>query len=502
MTSRNRSSATATLLVIDDEPLILDCFRYLFPEGEVRLATAASAEDGISRFSEVRPDVVMLDIGLPDLSGMEAFRRLRELDARVPVILMTGRGTAATAIEAMRLGAFDYLPKPLDPDILIELLQRAFDLSRMMRVPATVPGGSIESSSESESGDILIGQCPAMQSVYKAIGKVASQDVTVLILGESGTGKELVARAIYHYSRRADKAFRAINCAAIAENLLESELFGHEKGSFTGADRRRIGRFEQCHEGTLFLDEVGEMSPMLQSKMLRLLQEGEFERVGGNESLCANVRIIAATNRDLEARVASGAFRGDLYYRLNVFSIHLPPLRERGDDLLLLARHFLQRFSRDFQKDVRDFSPETIALLRGYSWPGNIRELQSVVKQVLLEAVGPVIVPAFLPPALRSEPLPEAQGPAGPAGNEGEIAAFIRQRLEAGSTNLHAEVLERIEGVLLPEVLRHTGGNLSQASRILGITRPTLRAKLTEAGLAVERTLTELGETVHGGEPS
>ena len=240
-----------------------------------------------------------------------------------------------------------------------------------------------------------------MQEVYKAIGRVAPQDVTVLILGESGTGKELVARAIYHYSKRAPGPFLAINCAAIPENLLESELFGHEKGAFTGADRKRIGKFEQASGGTLFLDEIGDMTPLTQTKILRVLQGQEFERVGGNEPIRADVRVVAATNRDLEKMVAEGTFRGDLYYRLNVYTIRLPPLRERGDDLPLLAEHFVRRFGRELGKDVRGVSPEAMELLRRYPWPGNVRELQSVVKQALLGTTGPVVLPEFLPAAVR-----------------------------------------------------------------------------------------------------
>jgi two-component system nitrogen regulation response regulator GlnG len=481
-------------LVIDDEPLILDCFRYLFPPSEVKLVTATSASEGIRLFSETRPDVVTLDIGLPDISGLEALRRLREADARVPVILVTGQGTAATAIEAMRLGAFDYVLKPPDPDALCKLLSRAFEVSRLMRVPAKVPGAQSEDEACLEAGDLLIGRSPPMQEVYKSIGRVAPQDVTALILGESGTGKELVARAIYHYSRRADKPFLAINCAAIPESLLESELFGHEKGAFTGADRRRIGKFEQCHEGTLFLDEVGDMSPMIQTKILRVLQGGEFERVGGSETIKTSVRIIAATNRDLEARVTSGHFRGDLYYRLNVFTIRLPPLRDRGDDIPLLARHFLKRFSRDFGKQVHEYAPEALELLSRYAWPGNVRELQSVVKQALLEAVGPVIVPGFLPGTLRSDqPATNPSEQLSPP-RAADLAVFIGERLRSGSTHLHAETLALMERVLLTEVLRHTAGNLSHAARILGITRPTLRTKLADAGLAIDRTLLESGD--------
>src|SRR5579884_776570 len=345
-----------TLLVVDDEPSILHFFRRAFPEPDVTLRTATSASEGLEAVRGDRPDVVILDINLPDASGLETFRRIHEINPKIPVIFITGHGTTATAIEAMRLGAYEYLLKPLELDQLSDLVERAFAISRLMRVPAVIPAGG----EAREDTDALLGRCPAMQEVYKAVGRVAPQDVTVLILGESGTGKELVARALYHYSHRAQGPFLAINCAAIPETLLESELFGHEKGAFTGADRKRIGKFEQANGGTLFLDEIGDMTPLTQTKILRVLQGQEFERVGGNEPIKADVRVLAATNRDLEKMVAEGTFRGDLYYRLNVYSIQLPPLRERGEDLPLLAEHFVRRFSRELKKDVRGIAPEAL----------------------------------------------------------------------------------------------------------------------------------------------
>ena len=482
----------AKLLVIDDEPLILDCFRYLFPPDEVAVVTASSASEGLRQLAAEQPDVVIVDIGLPDMTGLDAFRQIREVDLRVPVILMTGRGTAATAIEAMSLGAFEYVVKPLDPDSLCKLLSMAFNVSRMMRIPAKVPQEGVTADADAGSSDLLIGQCPAMQDVYKAIGRIAVQDVTALILGDSGTGKELAARAIYHYSRRSQKPFLAINCASIPENLLESELFGHEKGAFTGAERRRIGKFEQCHGGTLFLDEVGDMSPMTQTKVLRVLQEQTFERVGGNETIRVDVRVIAATNRDLDAMIAAGTFRRDLHYRLNVFTIRLPRLQDRGDDVLLLARSFLKRYSREFGKEMHDFSPDTIALLQQYPWPGNVRELQSVVKQSILEAMGPVIIPDFLPLAMRPADAVTAPPVAlNSCARSADLEDFINQRMQAGTTNLHGEALVFLERILLMRVLEQTAGNISQAARILGITRPTLRAKLVQAGLSLEKSLTD-----------
>jgi two-component system nitrogen regulation response regulator GlnG len=348
-----------------------------------------------------------------------------------------------------------------------------------MRVPATIP----EAGAAEGTADAMIGRCPAMQEVYKAIGRVAPQDVTVLVLGESGTGKELVARAIYHYSKRAGAPFLAINCAAIPENLLESELFGHEKGAFTGADRRRIGKFEQAGGGTLFLDEIGDMTPLTQAKILRVLQGQEFERVGGNEPIKADVRVVAATNRDLEKMVAEGTFRADLYYRLNVYTISLPALRDRGDDLPLLVEHFVRRYARELGKEARGVSPEAMEILRRYPWPGNVRELQSVVKQTLLQTTGPIVLPEFLPAAVRRG----ENGTGESAFDYGGLTAYVEDQLAAGSTRLYADYQALTDRHLLALVLRHAGGNLSRAAQTLGITRATLRSKLAALGITIER---------------
>jgi two-component system nitrogen regulation response regulator GlnG len=466
------------LLVIDDEPLTRDCFRLLYPRGRVTVRTAATAAEGVAQFEAARPDAVVLDVRLPDASGLDTFARLKAIDPKVPVVLMTGYGTAETAIRAMGLGAFDYVLKPLDPDPLRRLLDRAFEVGRLMRVPARLPSDD----DPGDDGDVLVGASPAMQDVYKAVGRVAPTDTAVLVTGETGTGKELVARAIYHHGRRADKPFLAINCAAIPEPLLESELFGHEKGAFTGADRRRAGKFEQADGGTVFLDEVGEMTALTQAKLLRVLQEKTFERVGGDATLRADVRVIAATNRDLEALVERGAFRRDLYYRLNVYAVRLPPLRDRGDDVALLARHFVRRFCRELGREPAGVPDETVAALQAYPWPGNVRELQSVLKRALLGAPGPVLGPDALPPEVRGA-TPAAE----PGGG---LADFIRARLAAGTTDLHAEVLARTERELFAAVLAHTGYNLTQAARALGISRTTLRARLAALGIAIDRSPT------------
>ena len=338
--------------------------------------------------------MIILDVEMPGMSGLEAFRCIRQIDARVPIIFITGHAGTEEAIEAVKLGALDYLFKPLELAEVRELVAQAFRISRMMRVPATIAEGL----PADVPGDVLVGRSPAMKEVYVAIGRVAPQDATVLIQGESGTGKELVARAIYQHSGRAAGPFQVVNCAAIPETLLESELFGHEKGAFTGAERTRIGKFEQASGGVFFLDEIGDMSPLTQAKILRFLQDRHFERLGGNQTIHADVRIIAATNRDLAQMASAGEFRSDLYYRLSVFTIKLPPLRERGDDIRLLTEHYVRRFSREMGKEIREIAPEVHEVLRRYPWPGNVRELQSVVKQTLLCATGPVLAAEFLPP--------------------------------------------------------------------------------------------------------
>jgi two-component system nitrogen regulation response regulator GlnG len=504
-----------TLLVIDDEESILHAFRQNFREPAYTLLTASSAGEGLEQVRK-RPDVVILDVHLPDSSGLETFEQIRRADARIPVILITGHGTTELAIEATKRGAFDYLLKPPELPQLREIIARACASSRLMSVPAVVPDEILPQG----PADVLVGRCPSMQEVYKAVGRVAPQDVNVLILGESGTGKELVARAIYQHSRRADWPFLAINCAAIPEPLLESELFGHEKGAFTGADRKRIGKFEQCTGGTLFLDEVGDMTPLTQTKILRVLQDQTFERVGGNETVQTDVRVIAATNQDLEKLVAVGRFRKDLFFRLNVFTIRLPSLRERGDDLVLLVDHFIKHFARELGKTVHSVPPETLEVLRRYYWEGNVRELQSVLQQSLLQMSGSVLLPEFLPSSVRTpgvrgprdsgvqesadqgprasgvqesvdtsaSPTPDSYLPT-PVKQGFDWDRFVTDRIAAGTENLYDEGQVLMEREVIMRVLRHCAGNQVQAARILGITRSTLRAKINRHKINIERAV-------------
>jgi len=393
-----------------------------------------------------------------------------------PAIMISGHGTIAEAIEATRAGAFDFLEKPLGRDKVLLSLKNALEQASLRRENERLRE-LVASSTK------MIGASPAFVRVVEQATMAARSDARILIMGESGTGNELLAAHIPHESPFANGPFVKVNCAAIPSDLLESELFGHEKGAFTGADRRRIGKFEQCHDGTLFLDEIGDMPLALQAKMLRLLQEQSFERVGGNETVRTDVRLIAATHRDLTAWSAEGKFRPDLYYRLGVFTIHLPPLRERGDDLPLLVHHYLRRISRELGREIREVDPETLERLRNGSWPGNIRELQSVLTQALLQASGTILLPAFLPD------LTGGLGESGPEAADFGLEAFLRKQLVPDASDLYAETHRQLDRLFLPRVLEYTGGNQHQAARLLGIARQTLRQKLRDLGLHVTRSV-------------
>ncbi len=473
------------LLVVDDEPAVLQLFRRVFRSQEFAILTAKTAEEGLRRVREEQPDVVVLDVLLPDSSGLDAYAEIRRIDSKLPVIFMTASGASGTAIEAMKLGALDYMVKPLDFAEVRKLVSLGFAIRRLMNEPVELDAAPESADSE---GDALVGRCSGMQQVYKAIGRVASQNVTVLIRGESGTGKELVARALYQHSHRRSGPFLAVNCAAIPETLLESELFGHEKGSFTGADRKRIGKFEQCHGGTLFLDEIGDMSPVLQSKLLRVLQEQRFERVGGNETVQTDVRVIAATNRNLESMVAENRFRSDLYYRLNGYTVKLPPLRDRGDDLDLLIDHFRREANRDLGKGIRRFALETVDLLRVYTWPGNVRELQSVIRQAILQSSGQVVIPDFLPDFILVAAAARGDAKAAVAITD-PLDEFIASQLRRGTVSLYDDVIGRVERKVISAALRNSAGNQAEAARILGVTRTTLRMKIHKLGIRIDHTV-------------
>jgi two-component system nitrogen regulation response regulator GlnG len=486
MKSSSWEKGVPTLLVVDDESNVLYSLEKSLGSDSLQVLTATTAKQGIDLVQRQPPDAVILDVRLPDLSGLEAFDRIRQIDPQLPVIIITAYAATETAIEAMKRGAFEYLLKPVDFHQLREVVAKAIELSRLRRVPAVFEE---EAQPADRAVDRIVGRSPDMQEVYKTIGRAAPLDVPVLIVGESGTGKELVARAIYQHSRRSQGPFLVINCAAIPETLLESELFGHERGAFTGADRRRIGKFEQANHGTIFLDEVGDLSTASQPKVLRLLQEQRFERVGGNETIQTDVRLIAATNKNLEELVAAGRFRADLFYRLKVVTIELPPLRERKDDLPLLIAHFLNVLNRSLGKRVSSVSSEALRLLERYHWPGNVRELQSTLKYALVQSAGEVVLTDSLPEHLRDAGVcPPIAQPAVESGTL-DIGQLVSGLLRAGEPDIYRKVCAAVDRVVIEAVLSHVKGSQVQASELLGISRTTLRAKLRSLGLAVEKQL-------------
>jgi two-component system nitrogen regulation response regulator GlnG len=464
-----------TLLVIDDEESVRYSFRTIFSVAGTTVVTAASGAEGLTLVREQNPDVIVVDLQLPDRSGLEVFADIQAAAPKKPVIFITAHGTTQTAIEAMKRGAFDYLVKPLDLEKLSQIIERAFEAARLMSVPAVLP--------EESAPDQIVGRSAVMQEMCKAIGRIAPQDVNVLILGESGTGKELVARALYSHSRRADKPFLAVNCAAIPEQLLESELFGHEAGAYTGATRRRIGKFEQCGGGTLFLDEIGDMPPSLQAKILRVLQEQQFERIGGNEVIQTHVRVLAATNQDLPKLIADGRFRKDLFYRLNAVTIQVPPLRARLEDIAELAHYFLFKFNRDLGMDLRGFAPEVLERFQAYDWPGNVRELLGAIKQTMLNASGHLIVPEFLAETWQGSPARDSAI----ITDFPNLSALIDQLIPEADGRLYDRVIAAVERVLFTQVLDHTHGNQGKACELLGLNRSTLRHRLRTLGLVLAK---------------
>jgi len=461
------------LIVDDDQSMRYSLNRMLEGQG-LQLSLAKNGPEALERFEQDRPDLVVMDIKMPGRSGLEVLREIKEKDPKALVILMTAFGTTETAIEAMKYGAFDYILKPFDIPQMRGLVERALEVSRMMKKIVSLPDREKGEAAE----ETLVGSSPAMQQTYKMIGQVAPTEVTVLLRGESGTGKEMVARAIYHHSRRGDRTFLPVNCAAIPETLLESELFGHEKGAFTGALTRRIGKFEQCHGGTLFLDEIGDMTPATQAKILRVLQDRQFERLGGSERITVDVRVIVATNKDLEKAIREGSFRQDLYYRLKVVTLHLPPLRDRKEDIPELVRYFLQRFRGDINREVGDISPRALERLMRYHWPGNVRELENTVKRALVMAKGHTLLAEdFL-----LEGVDAGMGPAEHLDLEERLQKLMepvfKELLEVSRRNPGADLMSELEKILIKRALQETKGNQVQAAILLGISRNTLRSKI------------------------
>jgi DNA-binding NtrC family response regulator len=447
-----------TILVADDDPTIRANLAMLLGAEGYAVVEAADGDEAARRLSDPAVSLALLDLRMPRRDGMDVLRQHQELLEETPVIVVTALGGSAAAIEAMKLGAFDYIAKPFDLDEVLFAVRRALTQRSLV---AQVRALSAEAADDEPDGDELVGRTPAMLAVFKTIGRVAAAAEPVLILGESGTGKELVASAIHANSGRAGRPFVRVNCAALSPTLLESELFGHELGAFTGAVARRKGRFEQAHGGTLFLDEVGELGVDLQAKLLRVLQAGQFERVGGNETLSVDVRVLAATNRDLPALIAAGQFREDLYYRLNVVSVELPPLRARRGDVPLLADHIIRRLARKYHWPHLALAPETVQALGAQSWPGNVRQLQNVLARAAILARGRLILPAEVQPAPPS------------AAAEPALSPSLRLK----------DILAETERRVIQQALEQERWNRTRAAKLLGISRRQLFDKIQQYGL-------------------
>ena len=468
------------LLLIDDEEDVRYSFQRIFDSTEIELATASSGEEGLKVIPKFKPDLVLMDVRMGGMNGLETLRRIRAANPKLLVILMTAYGTTQTAIEAMKLGAYDYLLKPFDAPRLKEIIAKALEAARDMKQVV-----SYQPLLESEDYELgIVGRCEPMQQVFKLIGQVAASDATALITGESGTGKELVARAIYHHSNRSRQPFLTVNCAAIPEQLLESELFGHERGAFTGATMQRIGKFEQCNHGTIFLDEIGDMTPTTQTKILRVLQSGTFERVGGNQPIQVDVRVIAATNKPLEAAVAARQFREDLFYRLNVVRIHIPPLRERRGDIPLLVNYFLKKLAQNANQQPKAVMRPVVKALEKYHWPGNVRELENIIRRAHVMAKGDAILPADLPPEITGQNGGASAPPTGETA--GDAAAAARQLFQWARRDPKLKVIPAVERELVIQALKETNNNQVHAAKLLGITRATLRKRIEKFGIQRE----------------
>jgi len=461
------------ILIIDDEKNVLSSFKKILDQEGYSIQTSGSAREGLDLAQGHPFDLLIMDIRMPGMSGLEAFSKFKEIDPKLPIIIMTAHGTTEAAIEAMRLGAFDYVMKPFEVPAMKQLIEKALEAGRLMKIVVEYE------PKEDFGGDRIIGSSSRMQEIYKIIGQTAATDVTVLLRGESGTGKELFARAVYYHSKRKDKPFFVINSAAIPETLLESELFGYEKGAFTDARERRVGKLEQCHDGTLFLDEVGDMPLSIQTKLLRVIEDKSFERLGSNKTVKVDIRLITATNKNLESLIKEGKFREDLFYRLNVVSIPIPPLRERKEDIPRLVEYFLTKYGREFNKKGVSLSESALAVLQRYDWPGNVRELENTIKKALIFSKSAAILPEgiFIPEHIREgkkqssvylqELLPD----------------LVKNGLRRENGNLYKEIIEEVERALLIETLKQVNGNQSEAAKILGISRPTLKDKIDKFGL-------------------
>lgn len=466
--SNSTVPAAARVWVIDDDASIRWVLEKALQRADLDVRTFASANAALDELAVTPPDVIVTDIRMPEMDGLQLLDRLQEDAPQIPIIVITAHTDLDSAVASYRRGAFEYLPKPFDIDEAVALVNRAIDHTRNAQqridLPVSRPLG-------------IIGEATAMQDVFRAVGRLAGSDMNVLIVGESGTGKELLAQALYENSPRNGHPYIALNTAAIPAELLESELFGHERGAFTGAHARRIGRFEQADGGTLFLDEIGDMPEVLQTRLLRVLSDGQFYRVGGHQQLRVDVRIIAATNQNLETRVADGRFREDLYHRLNVIRIALPPLRERRDDIPALARHFMAEAAAQLNVEAKSLRADTEQQICSYDWPGNVRQLENVCRWLTVMPPGQVVSIADLPPELsRNQNVPHDDTPAW----QRELRRIVDRQLALGELNIAKRIGEEFERILIESTLRYTGGHRQDAARRLGWGRNTLTRKIKD----------------------
>ncbi|GAB7022370.1 sigma-54-dependent transcriptional regulator [Salidesulfovibrio brasiliensis] len=467
----------ASILIVDDDSQLRNSFGKLLGQEGHDIRMASSGESGVQMVREALPDLIIMDVRMPGMDGLEAFNLIREYDQRVPVIIMTAFGTTETAIKATKMGAFDYILKPFDIPEVLDLIEQALEAGRLAREHVEMGGAPNDAPAGA-----LIGNSRAMNEIYKAIGRSAPTDALVLIRGESGTGKELVARAVYQHSERSGKPFLVINCVAIPDTLLESELFGYERGAFTGANTRRVGKIEQADGGTVMLDEIGDMPLGVQAKILRLLQEKKIERLGGRSPMDVDVRIIAATNRDLEEAVKEGRFREDLYYRLKVVTIELPPLRDRTEDIVPLAEYFLNRLSVEMDLPNPGISEDGLRFLQTYRWPGNVRELSNTLQKALIFNRGTAISHEELAQAVGADTGREQEEDV--LDDEDRFRRTIRKALaENAGKNAFEMLMNRAGRMIIGEALEITDGNRTRAAKLLGLTRPTLIARIEKYGL-------------------
>ncbi|HEV2392058.1 MAG TPA: sigma-54 dependent transcriptional regulator [Verrucomicrobiae bacterium] len=463
----------AKILLVEDDSRTASALQKVLQAEGYKVDVTPRGDEGLALATSNAFDLVLTDLKLPGLNGLELAGRLHAAKPKLPIIMMTAHGTTETAIEATKVGAYEYLIKPFEPEELLDLVASAVAHSRLMSEPVEMGGAD-------STGFALVGRSRVMQNIYKEIGRVATSPATVLIRGATGTGKELIARAIYQHSDRSAKPFIAVNCAAIPETLLESELFGHERGSFTGAQARRIGRFEQAHGGTIFLDEIGDLNANTQSKLLRVLQERTIQRLGGDETIAVDVRVLAATHRDLETAIQEREFREDLFYRLSVVTIQLPSLAERSEDIPDLTRFFIQRYAKEFGVELPSVQPEAVVFLQEQTWPGNVRELENVIRQALLlarpfaitlEHVQQVLAKTHKPPALAAQT------------HSAYIADLLARVQRGEERNAYAKMIADLEPELFAQAIRLAQGNQAKAARWLGVTRLRVREKLHQIGL-------------------